>query len=177
MPPIADEHPPTGACICPRPGPTTVNGAAGPASLTRSASRRRWPWPRRWSAAPSRTTFRSGGNPDAAYEVQQKPALGAEEGGRLPRHGHHPARHRGHLLGDRPSRPRPLPRPAAPERETPLLRHRCSRPTELRLDTGRSSALHGPNAATGDSPTAALPAPQDISSTSPTAPPRTPSTS
>ncbi len=78
MPPIADEHPPTGACICPRPGPTTVNGAAGPASLTRSASRRRWPWPRRWSAAPSRTTSRSGGTPDAAYEVQQRLALGAE---------------------------------------------------------------------------------------------------
>lgn len=47
--------------ICPLPGRTTVNAAAGPALPTRSASRPRSSWPKRWSAARSRTRFRSGG--------------------------------------------------------------------------------------------------------------------
>ncbi|BCM64881.1 hypothetical protein EASAB2608_00215 [Streptomyces sp. EAS-AB2608] len=54
-------------------------------------------------------------------------ALRAGAGGRLPRHGHHPARHRGHPLGGRPPRPRPVQRSAAAEMEASFLRQRGPR--------------------------------------------------
>ncbi|MFE0420464.1 IS701 family transposase [Streptomyces tendae] len=50
-------------------------------------------------------------------------------------------RHRGHPLGDRPPRPRPVQRPCPAEMEAPFLRQRRSRPADLRLGTCRGAAL------------------------------------
>lgn len=45
----------------PTPGPATEKSAGEPASRTVSPSRRKWPWPRRWSAGPSPRRSRSAG--------------------------------------------------------------------------------------------------------------------
>src|SRR5919112_647523 len=68
-------------------------------------------------------------------------AIRARAGGRLPCHGHHPARHRRHPLRPRPPRPRVVPRPAAAEVEAPFLRAGSPRPAHLRLGPRRSAAL------------------------------------
>ncbi|CAK7286411.1 hypothetical protein SGPA1_40671 [Streptomyces misionensis JCM 4497] len=73
--------------------------------------------------------------------VSQGVAVRAGAGGRLPRHGHHPPRHRDHLLGDRPSPPRPVQRACPAEVEAPFLRQRGARPADLRLGTHRGAAL------------------------------------
>ncbi|MEU5242495.1 transposase [Streptomyces lydicus] len=73
--------------------------------------------------------------------LQQGLAVRTGTGGHLPRHGHHPARHRGHSFGDRPPRARVVQRPASAEVKAPFLRQRGSRPADLRLGSRRGTAL------------------------------------
>ncbi|MFD7281747.1 transposase [Streptomyces sp. NPDC059862] len=62
------------------------------------------------------------GDGGCRLRLQQGLAVRAGACGRLPCHGHHPARHRRHPLGPRPPGPRPVSWPAAAEVETPFLR-------------------------------------------------------
>lgn len=71
----------------------------------------------------------------------QRLAHRARAGGRLPRHGHHPPRHRRDPLGHGPPRSRPVSRTPEAEVEAAFLRERRPRPAGLRLGTRGGPAL------------------------------------